>query len=48
VELRIVGLANEEIADDQQISVATVKREMTAAKAFLAFRLGLAANWLQT
>ena len=47
VELRIVGLANDEIASDQQISVATVKREMTAAKAFLAFRLGLAANWIQ-
>lgn len=47
VELRIVGLANEEIAADQHVSVATVKRDMTAARAFLAFRLGLAPNWLQ-
>jgi RNA polymerase sigma factor (TIGR02999 family) len=47
VELRIVGLSNEEIAEDQQISLATVKRDMTAARAFLAFRLGLAHDWLQ-
>jgi RNA polymerase sigma factor (TIGR02999 family) len=47
VELRIVGLANEEIAEDQQISVATVKRDLVAARAFLAFRLGLPPDWLQ-
>ena len=47
VELRIVGLSNEEIAAEQRISVATVKRDMVAARAFLAFRLGLTHDWLQ-
>ena len=47
VELRIIGLSNEEIAADQRISVATVKRDLVAARAFLAFRLGLAHDWLQ-
>jgi len=47
VELRIVGLTNEEIAEGQHISAATVKRDMRAARAFLAFRLGLAPDWIQ-
>lgn len=47
VELRVVGLDNQEIADHHRISVATVKRDMTEARAFLAFRLGLAHDWIQ-
>lgn len=47
VELRIVGLSNKEIAEDLCISEATVKRDMTEARAFLAFRLGLAPDWIQ-
>jgi DNA-directed RNA polymerase specialized sigma24 family protein len=48
VELRIVGLANKEIAQDCKISESTVKRDLAAARAFLAFRLGLPADWIQT
>jgi RNA polymerase sigma factor (TIGR02999 family) len=40
VELRIVGLSNEEIGDELRISHATVKRDLKQARAFLAFQLG--------
>lgn len=47
VELRVVGLSNEEIAGELQVSQATVKRDLKQARAFLAFQLGLAAPSLQ-
>jgi DNA-directed RNA polymerase specialized sigma24 family protein len=47
LELRLVGLTIEEIAEDQGRSVATVKRDLRTARAFLAFRLGLPAEWIQ-
>jgi RNA polymerase sigma factor (TIGR02999 family) len=46
VQLRIVGLSNEEIAAEVGIAVATVKRDLRQARAFLAFRLGLGSTWL--
>jgi RNA polymerase sigma factor (TIGR02999 family) len=47
VELRILGLENKEIAEEHKVSEATVKRDMSEARAFLAFRLGLAPDWIQ-
>jgi RNA polymerase sigma factor (TIGR02999 family) len=47
IELRVVGLGNDEIAEAQQVSLSTVKRDMAEARAFLAFRLGLPADWIQ-
>jgi DNA-directed RNA polymerase specialized sigma24 family protein len=44
VELRIVGLNNQEIAAELQVSEATVKRDLKQARAFLAFQLGLQAS----
>ena len=46
VELRILGLSNDEIAAEVGIAVATVKRDLKQARAFLAFQLGLPATWL--
>jgi RNA polymerase sigma factor (TIGR02999 family) len=46
IELRVFGLTNEEIAADQNVSVATVKRDVVEARAFLAFQLGLPSNWI--
>jgi RNA polymerase sigma factor (TIGR02999 family) len=48
VELRIVGLSNDEIATEVGIALATVKRDLKQARAFLAFQLGLPAAWLDT
>ena len=47
IELRVVGLGNDEIAQELQISVSTVKRDLEQARAFLAFRLGLSSDWIQ-
>lgn len=46
VELRVIGLSNDEIAAEVGIGTATVKRDLRLARAFLAFQLGLPANWL--
>jgi RNA polymerase sigma factor (TIGR02999 family) len=46
IELRVFGLSNDEIASDLNVSVATVKRDVTQARAFLAFQLGLPSNWI--
>lgn len=46
IELRIFGLMNQEIAADQNVSLATVKRDVAEARAFLAFQLGLPSNWI--
>jgi RNA polymerase sigma-70 factor (ECF subfamily) len=46
VELRVIGLSNDEIAAEVAIGTATVKRDLRLARAFLAFQLGLPANWL--
>lgn len=48
IELRVIGLNNDEIAREQRVSVATVKREVAEARAFLAFRLGLPSDWIHT
>ena len=48
VELRIMGLSNDEIAGEVGIAVATVKRDLKQARAFLAFQLGLHSTWLDT
>jgi RNA polymerase sigma factor (TIGR02999 family) len=47
IEMRIVGLTNEEIALELGISHATVKRDLKQARAFLTFQLGLKASSLQ-
>jgi RNA polymerase sigma factor (TIGR02999 family) len=41
IEMRIVGLTNEEIALELGISHASVKRDLKQARAFLTFQLGL-------
>jgi RNA polymerase sigma factor (TIGR02999 family) len=46
VELRIMGLSNDEIATEVGIGTATVKRDLKQARAFLAFQLGLPSTWL--
>ena len=46
MELRVAGLSNDEIAAEIGIGVATVKRDLKQARAFLAFQLGLPATWL--
>ncbi len=46
VELRVIGLSNDEIASELEIGLATVKRDLKQARAFLAFQLGLPATWL--
>ncbi len=46
IELRVFGLTNDEIAADLGVSVATVKRDVSEARAFLAFQLGLPSNWI--
>ena len=46
VELRIIGLSNDEIAAEIGVAKATVKRDLRQARAFLAFQLGLPAAWL--
>ncbi len=48
VELRIMGFENEEIAAEVGTSKATVKRDLKQARAFLAYQLGLPANWVHT
>lgn len=48
IELRVLGLTNEEIAEEQGVAVATVKRDFKQARAFLAFRLGLGPEWIQS
>jgi RNA polymerase sigma factor (TIGR02999 family) len=47
IELRIVGLSNKEIAAENHVSIATVKRDVDQGRAFLAFQLGLPSNWLK-
>lgn len=46
VELRVIGLSNDEIATEVGIGTATVKRDLKLARAFLAFQLGLPSTWL--
>jgi RNA polymerase sigma factor (TIGR02999 family) len=41
VELRILGLSNEEIGQELDIAPATVKRELKHARVFLAYQLGI-------
>ena len=36
-----MGLRNEEIAAEQGVAIATVKRDVASAKGFLAYKLGL-------
>lgn len=48
IEWRVMGLRNDEIATEQGVALSTVKRDVSRAKAFMAFKLGLAAEWLQT
>jgi RNA polymerase sigma factor (TIGR02999 family) len=48
VELRVMGLTNDEIAAEAGIGTATVKRDLKQARAFLAFQLGLPSTWLET
>jgi RNA polymerase sigma factor (TIGR02999 family) len=47
VELRIIGLSNDEIASEVGVGLATVKRDLKQARAFLAFQLGLPSTWLE-
>jgi RNA polymerase sigma factor (sigma-70 family) len=47
VELRVMGLSNDEIASELGIGTATVKRDLKQARAFLAFQLGLPSTWLE-
>lgn len=46
IELRILGLTNQEIAEANHVAIATVKRDVAHARAFLAFQLGLPAHWI--
>jgi RNA polymerase sigma factor (TIGR02999 family) len=46
IELRVMGFENEDIAEELDVSVATVKRDVAKARAFLAYRLGLSAGWI--
>ncbi len=46
IDLRILGLENAEIAAELGVGLATVKRDVKAARAFFAMKLGLPANWL--
>jgi RNA polymerase sigma factor (TIGR02999 family) len=48
VELRIIGLSNEDIGQELGIAPATVKRELKQARAFLAYQLGLSLQGLAT
>jgi RNA polymerase sigma factor (TIGR02999 family) len=47
IDLRVNGLTNEAIAEALNVALATVKRDVAAARAFLAFELGLSARWLR-
>lgn len=47
IELRVLGLSNEEIAEELHVSLATVKRDLKEARAYLAFKLGLPAKWIR-
>lgn len=47
IELRVLGLHNEEIANELNVDVSTVKRDVAHARAFLAFQLKLPSNWIQ-
>jgi RNA polymerase sigma factor (TIGR02999 family) len=47
LELRVLGFTNDEIAQDQGVSLATVKRDVQEGRAFMAFELGLPANWVR-
>jgi RNA polymerase sigma factor (TIGR02999 family) len=46
VELRIVGLSNDEIGQELGIAPATVKRDLAHARAFLAYQLGVSPSGL--
>jgi RNA polymerase sigma factor (TIGR02999 family) len=46
IQLRIFGLELSEIAAELDISLATVKRDLAEARAFLALQLGLPPNWV--
>jgi RNA polymerase sigma factor (TIGR02999 family) len=46
IELRVFGLTNEEIATTLDVGLSTVKRDVAEARAYIAFRLGLQADWI--
>jgi RNA polymerase sigma factor (TIGR02999 family) len=46
VELRVIGLTNEEIANELSESISTIKRDIAQARAFLAIQLSLKPNWI--
>jgi len=48
IELRIVGLSNDEISTQLDVSRATTNRDVSSAKAFMALKLGLASEWIST
>jgi RNA polymerase sigma factor (TIGR02999 family) len=46
IELRVLGLTNEEIAAQLRVSRATATRDLAQARAFIALQLGLPGEWL--
>jgi RNA polymerase sigma factor (TIGR02999 family) len=46
IDMKVFGLTSAEIAAALKVGRATVTRDLAAGRAFIAFQLGLPANWL--
>ncbi len=47
IELKMIGLTSEEIADELAVSRASITRDLAQGRAYLAVQLGLPGEWLQ-